>query len=247
MPDCGPAGTRRNGHDRHGRQVHQCRGCRRRFTLLSATPFSGYRCPPDVIALAVRWYLRCRLGYADVAELPAERGVRVDSSTIYDRVREFAPLYADAARSSRRQVGACWSVDETDATVAGAWAYVYRAIDGQGQIVDVYVSEQRAAEGAATFFRRAIEETGVVPDTVTTDCAAAYPPALAAALPAAMHETGEAIQQRIERDHRHRKGRLGVPRGCKALTGARVLCRAHAFLRNLRGRCCEFGPATGRH
>jgi transposase-like protein len=83
-PDCGPAGTRRNGRDRQGRQVHQCRGCRRRFTLLSATPFSGYRFPPDVIALAVRWYLRYRLSYADVAELLAERGVRVDPSTVYD-------------------------------------------------------------------------------------------------------------------------------------------------------------------
>ena len=51
---------------------------------MSATPFSGYRFPPEVIALAVRWYLRFRLSYADVAELLAERGVAVDPSTIYD-------------------------------------------------------------------------------------------------------------------------------------------------------------------
>jgi transposase-like protein len=52
---------------------------------------------------------------------------------------------------------------------------VYRAIDERGRVVDVYVKDQRAAEDAAAFFRRAIEATGVIPEDVTTDCAAAYP------------------------------------------------------------------------
>ncbi len=73
-PNCGLAVTRKNGRDRQGRQFHQCLGCCRRFTALTATPFSGYRFPPDIIAIAVRWYLRYRLSYADVAELLAERG-----------------------------------------------------------------------------------------------------------------------------------------------------------------------------
>src|SRR5215212_7462501 len=103
-PGCGLAATRKNGRDRQGRQIHQCGGCRRRFTLLSATPFSGYRFPPDIIALAVRWYPRFRLSYGDVAELLAARGVRVGPSTVYDWVREFASLYEGAARPSRRAV-----------------------------------------------------------------------------------------------------------------------------------------------
>jgi transposase-like protein len=85
------------------------------------------------------------------------------------------------------------------------------------------------------FFRRAVEATGVLPDEVTTDGAAAYPPALTTALPPVLHETGKAAQQRIERDHQHLNGRLRPTRGFKTLAGARVLCRAHAFLRNLRG------------
>jgi IS6 family transposase len=240
-PDCGSAATRRNGRDRQGLQVRQCRRCGRRFTARSATPFSGYRFPPDVIALAVRWYIRYHLSYADVAELLAERGVCVDASTVYDWVREFAPLYEDAARPFRHAVGRAWSVDETYATVAGRSVYVYRAIDGHGQVVDVYVSEQRAAEDAATFFRRASASTGGLPDEVTTDGAAAYPPALAAALPPVAHETGKRVQQRIERDHQHLKGRLRPMRGFKTLAGARVFCRAHAFLRNLRGRHYDLG------
>jgi len=183
----------------------------------------------------VRWYLGYRLSYADVAELLAERGVRVDASTVFDWVREFAPLYEDAARPFRRAVGSSWSVDETYTKIAGKSAYVYRAIDGRGQVVDVYVSQRRATADATAFFRRAVEATGVVPDEVTTDCAAAYPPALAAALPPVAHETSKVAQQRIERDHQHLKGRLRPTRGFKTLTGARVLCQAHAFLRNLRG------------
>jgi transposase, IS6 family len=189
----------------------------------------------------VRWYLRYRLSYADVAELLAERGVRADPSTVFDWVREFAPLYEDAARPFRRAVGSSWSVDETYTKIAGKSAYVYRAIDGPGQVVDVSVSERRATADAAAFFRRASAATGVVPDEVTTDGAAAYPPALATALPPVLHETGKRVQQRIERDHQHLKGRLRPTRGFKTLAGARVLCRAHAFLRNLRGGFYDLG------
>jgi len=75
----------------------------------------------------------------------------------------------------------------------------------------------------------------VVPDEVTTDGATAYPPALAVVLPGVLHETGKALQQRIERDHRYLQGRLRPTRGCKTLAGARVRCRGQAFRRNLRG------------
>jgi len=243
-PGGGSASARQDGRDRKGAQVYRCRGGGRHSTPLSATPCSGYRCPPDVNALAVRWYLRDRLRYADVAELLAERGVRVDASTVYDGVHAFAPRYEDAARPFRHGVGGSWSVDETYTQVAGRPASVYRAIDGRGQVVDVYVSRERATEDAATSFRRAVEATGVVPDTVATDCAAAYSPALAAVLPEALHETGKAIQQRIERDHQHLQGRSRGMRGFKTLAGARVLCRAHAFLRNLRAGCYDRAGAT---
>jgi hypothetical protein len=87
--------------------------------------------------------------------------------------------------------------------------------------------------------------TGGLPDEVTTDCAAAYPPALAAALPPVAHEAGKRIQQRIERDHQHLKGRLRPMRGFKTLAGAQVFCRAHAFLRNLRGQFYDIAWRAG--
>ncbi len=72
------------GASARGGGIHQCKGCGRRFTAHSATPFAGYRFPPDCIGLAVRWYPRFRLRYADVAKLLAERGVAVGPSTIFD-------------------------------------------------------------------------------------------------------------------------------------------------------------------
>lgn len=222
-PRCGLTAARKDGRDRKGAQVHRCRDCGRRSTALTATPFSGYRFPPGVLALAVRWY------------------ARVDLSSIYAWVQAFAPLYEDAARPFRTGVGSAWSVDKTYVKVAAARAYVYRAIDGQGQIVDVHVSAQRAAEDAAAFFRRAIEAASVAPTEVATDCAAAYPPALAAALPGAAHAAGKRVQQRVERDYQHLKGRLHPVRGSTALAGARALCRAHAYLRNLRAHFYDLG------
>jgi IS6 family transposase len=112
-PRCRSGEVRKDGVDWKGAQVHRCRACRRCFTALRATPCSGSRFPPDVIALAVRWYLRYRLSYADVAELLAERGVAVDPASVYARVREFAPRYEDAARPFRRGVGSAWRVDAT--------------------------------------------------------------------------------------------------------------------------------------
>ncbi len=87
----------------------------------------------ELIALAVRWYVRYRLSYADVAEWLAERGVAVNRSTIYRWVQRFLPLFAEAARAHRVPVGGKWRVDETYCRLDGRWAYCYRAIDQDGQ------------------------------------------------------------------------------------------------------------------
>ena len=233
-PHCDLPNVVRNGRDRRGAQVFRCADCRCSFTARTSTPFSGHSFPPAVIGLAVRWYLRFRLSYADVVEWLAERFIKVDPSTVFDWVQKFAPLYQEAAKAHRYRVGQRWSVDETYVKVAGRWGYVYRAIDEYGQVIEVLFQEHRNTEAAVTFFRSALENTGVTPHTVTTDKAAAYPPALAAVLPEVEHLRGKAVQQRIERDHQHLKGRLKVFRGCKTAGGAQRFCQAHGFLRNLR-------------
>ena len=222
------------GSDEQKRQIFRCTACGRRQTTRSASAFCGYRFPDDIIALAVRWYLRFRLSYADLAELLAERCVYVDSSTVFDWVHHFTPLYQDAARPHRHRVGGRWSVDETYLRMAGKWVYAYRAIDECGQVIDVYVSEKRDTVAATSFLQQAVERTATQPQTVTTDKAPASPPALQAAIPEAAHGTGKLEQQAIERDHHHLKGRIRGMRGFQQLGCVQVVCQGHAFVRNLQ-------------
>ncbi len=149
----------------------------RRPALVPAprSAFAGFRFPPDVIVLAVRWYLRFGLSYRDVEELLAERGIEVDHVTAYRWVVRFTPLLAEAARPCRHAVGDRWFVDETYVKVAGQWRYVYRAVDQFGQVIDVFVSLRRDITAARRFFARAIGTTRVVPVEVVTDRAATYP------------------------------------------------------------------------
>ena len=163
--------------------------------------FAGFRFPPDVIVLAVRWYLRFGLSYRDVEELLAERGIEVDHVTIYRWVQRFTPLLAEAARPCRHAVGDRWWVDETYVKVVGRWRYVYRAIDQFGQVIDVLVSTHRDVKAARRFFQRVIATTKATPVEVVTDRAPVYPLVLEELLAAAWHCTDQYANNRVEADH----------------------------------------------
>jgi len=83
--------------------------------------FAGFRFPPEVITVAVRWYLRYGLSYRDLEELLAERGIEVDHVSVFRWVQRFTPLFADAARHCRLAAGDRWWVDETYIKVGGRW------------------------------------------------------------------------------------------------------------------------------
>jgi len=110
-----------------------------------------------VILVAVRWYLRYGLSYRDVEELLAERGIEVDHVTVFRWVQRFTLLLADAARFARHAPGDRWFVDETYVKVNGIWCYVYRAVDQDGQVIDVLLTSRRDATAARRFFSRALE------------------------------------------------------------------------------------------
>ena len=207
---------------------------RRRPAPSACSAFAGFRFPPDVIVLAVRWYLRFGLSYRDVEELLVERGVEVDHVTVYRWVLRFTPLLAEAARPCRHTVGDRWQVDETYVKVAGQWRYVYRAIDQFGRVVDVFVSTRRDADAAERFFQQAMGATRVRPVEVTTDRAPVYPAVLEALLPGAWHRTDQYANNGIECDHGRLKARLRPMRGLKQDRSIRVIVAGHAFMQNLR-------------
>jgi transposase-like protein len=210
------------------------RARRPRPATIPPSAFAGFCFPPDVIVLAVRWYLRFALSYRDVEELLTERGVEVDHVTVYRWVLRFAPLLAEAARPCRHAVGDRWQVDETYVKVAGQWRYVYRAIDQFGQVIDVFVSPRRDAAAARRFFQRAIGTMRVEPVEVVTDHAPVYPAVLEELLPAAWHRTDRYANNHIEADHGRLKARLRPMRGLKQDRSARIVIAGHGFVQNLR-------------
>jgi IS6 family transposase len=170
--------------------------------------FAGFRFPREVIAVAVRWYLRYGLSYRDVEELLAERGITVDHVTIYRWVQRFTPEFIEAARLCRHAPGDRWLVDETYVKVSGRWTYLYRAIGQYGQAIDVLLSERRDLAAARRFFRRALA-AGTVPAEVNTDRAAAYPRVPDELIPSALHISEQHANNRVETDHGRLKARLG--------------------------------------
>ncbi|GAA4260338.1 hypothetical protein GCM10022255_088580 [Dactylosporangium darangshiense] len=153
--------------------------------------------------VAVRWYLRYGLSYRDVEELLAERGVEVDHVTVFRWVQRFTPLLADAARFCRHAPGDRWFVDETYVKVTGVWRYVYRAVDQQGQVIDVLVSPRRDAAAARRFFHRAFKTLKVTPSEIVTDAAPVYPAVLDELVPSAWHHVERYANNPIEADVIH--------------------------------------------
>lgn len=205
--------------------------------------FAGFRFPPEVIVLAVRWYLRFGLSYRDVEELLAERGIEVDHVTLYRWVQRFTPLLVDAARPCRHAIGDRWFVDETYVKVAGRWRYVYRAIDQFGQVIDVYVSPRRDIRAARRFFVTALRAHRE-PTEVVTDRAWTLRAVVDELVPAAFHNTAQYANNRIETDHGRLKARLRPMRGLKTDRTARVIMAGHAFMQNLRRGHYELGVET---
>ena len=155
-PHCRSRATsRRLRRTELGYRRFQCRTCRRRFNERTGTRFNEIRFPSDVVMLAVLWRLRYKLSLRDVAEMLLERGYQVTHETVRTWEASFAPLLSERLRAKRRgRIGSSWYIDETYVKVAGRWCYLYRAIDGDGQLIDSMLSEHRDKHAARRFLRR---------------------------------------------------------------------------------------------
>ena len=134
---------------------------------------------PEVILLAVGWYLRFSLSYRDVEELLAERGLHADHVTVWRWVQRYAPEMERRLRSKLKPTNDSWRVDETYIRVKGKWVYLYRAVDSTGATVDFLLSAKRDAAAAERFLTKALGGANRLhPRVINTDKHAAYPPAI---------------------------------------------------------------------
>ena len=217
-----------------GYDIFSCRDCRRQFNERTGTLFNRLQVPTDIAEFAVRWYLKGKLSLRDLVDMLSERGFQVSYETIRNWVHLFSPLIAAELRKRRR--GKCpkkWHVDETYIKLNGKWWYLWRAIDGAGNLIDARLSEHRDSAACEAFLKQAKEMAGGSPERVVSDGWKGYPGAIAKILgPHVKHEatTDEDVWQyannRIEQDHRGVKGRTRVMVGMKgngASSAKRVL------------------------
>src|ERR1700736_5226109 len=106
---------------------------------------------PEVILLAVGWYLRFSLSYRDVEELLAERGLLVDHVTVWRWVQRYAPQIQRRLHPRLRPTTSSWRVEKTYIRVKGKWVYFCRALDSRGATIDYSLSAKRDAAAAERF------------------------------------------------------------------------------------------------
>src|SRR3954447_23542917 len=184
---CGStAVTERPERTAQGYRRFRCRTCGKQVNERSGTVLNHAQYPSDVIALVVVWRLRYRLTLRDLAEMFLLRGIVFSYEAVREWEAKLAPLLADELRQRRRGKGAArgrrWHVDETYLKVRGRWAYLYRAIDRDGNLVDTMLSEHLDMAAAQTFFHSVKSATGQAPDRVTTGGHASYPRAIRSTL-----------------------------------------------------------------
>ena len=130
--------------------------------------------------------------------------------------------------------------------VAGAWTYLYRAVDQYGQVIDILLAGRRDLAAARRFFTRALR-AGTIPAEVTTDRAHVYPRVLDELVPSALHIVEQYANNPVEADHGRLKARLRPMRGLKRHRSARILAAGHAFVQNLRRGHCDIATEVPSH
>src|SRR4051794_15069882 len=148
-----------------------------------APSYKRHRFPPAIIGHAVWLYYRFALGYRDVEELLAERGVIVSYETTRRWCRKFSQTYANGLRHRRPRPGDKWHLDEVFISINGAQQYLWRAVDQDGNVLDILVQARRDEAAATRFLRRLLKGLEYVRRVVITDKLASYGAALRAVLP----------------------------------------------------------------
>jgi len=187
-----------------------------------------------VVCLVVLWRVRYKLSLRDLPEMFLERGVVFTHEAVREWEAQLAPLLSETLRKHRRgKIGYSWYVDETFLKVKGRLVYLYRAIDRDGNLVDVLLSEKRDKAAAEAFFRSARTVTGCVSQRVTSDGHTAYPGAIKAVLGEEVrHRTNRHLNNHLEQDHRGIKQRIRPMGGFKNIVSASRFCRAQDEVRN---------------
>lgn len=197
------------------------------------SPYRRHRFPPEIIQHAVWLYYRFNLSHRDIEDLLARRGVLVTHESIRLWCNKFGPRYAQRLRRGHRGYGDTVFMDEVFVRIQGRHRYLWRAVDQDGEVVDVLLQERRDATAAKRFFQQVLGRLGGAPRTIVTDRLGSYAVARRELLPTAAHDTRRYANNRAELSHQPTRVRERGMRRFKSMVQAQRFVLIHAAVLNL--------------
>jgi len=163
--------------------------------------YKGFRYPAEIISHAVWMYFRFSLSFRDVEELLAARGIAVTYEMVRQWCLKFGQTYANELRRRRPHCGDKWHLDEVVLTIRGKRHYLWRAVDQDGNVLDILVQSRRNKQAAKKFFRKLLKRLEYVPRVIVTDKLASYGAAKREILASVEHRQHKRLNNRAENSH----------------------------------------------
>src|SRR5437588_7651913 len=194
--------------------------------------YRRHRFPPPIIQHAIWLYLRFTLSYRDVEELLAERGLEVSYETVRRWVLKFGSRIARRLRRSRPRPTDRWHLDEMVVRIAGRQMYLWRAVDHEGEVLDMLVQRRRDQRAALRLMRKLLRKLGFAPQLLTTDKLGSYGAAFRHLRLACPHEQGLRANNRAENSHQVVRRRERKMQRFKSAASAQRFLSVHAAVHN---------------
>ncbi len=195
--------------------------------------YRGYRFPVGIISHPVWLYHRFCLSFRDVEDLLAQRGVTVSYETIRHWCQTFGVDYARKLRRRRGVMGDPWFLDEVFVTIHGRRQYLWRAVDQDGDLLDILVQSRRDRRAAVRFFRKVLKGQGRSPHRLITDKLRSYSAAHRTVMPNVVHSTRQYENNRAEVSHQPTRQRERQMRRFKSAAHAQRFLSVHGLVQNL--------------
>jgi putative transposase len=195
--------------------------------------YKRHRFPPDIISYAVWLYYRFNLSHRDIEDLLAERGITVSREAIRLWCIKFGAIYTRRLKRKHRGYGDVFYIDEVFVKINGRRHYLWRAVDQDGEVVDVFLQAKRDGAAAKRFFRRLLRSHGGEPRKIVTDKLRSYGVAHRELILDAIHDNSQYANNRAEQSHEPTRVRERVMRKFKSIKQAQRFLGAHAAVSNL--------------
>ena len=196
-------------------------------------PYKRHRFPPEIIQYAVWLYYRFNLSHRDIEDLLAERCIVVTRESVRLWCNKFGPQYAKRLRRKHRGFGDTFYIDEVFVKIQGKQQYLWRAVDQDGEVIDVFLQSRRDGKAAKRFFKRLIKSNRAEPRKIVTDKLRSYGVAHRELIPDTIHDTSQYANNRAELSHQPTRVRERGMRRFKSMQQAQYFLSVHAMVYNL--------------